>query len=501
MSGEPLFQTDPFITVLVLVCLSGLILLLLILEEVGYIYRNDDTFQNQNENENEKNLKLWNFDKGKDTRPIDFTKENPEESTIPKPIGEYTEETLDNKGVKKKIGKLINVYSKIYEISDIELDAILSDIKKKGIEFPYKKATGDNADITDKEQILNRFLTEFVSIINREVIGKGLNLEHQDVFFRVKGYEFKHLDSHKNHNQSIIANPPTFRSFEVIPLDARLDLDDVKRYNQPNDLREYKNKDIDNFSLESNKMFIMIERPGTYQDFTIYANMNMNNIYSGEDSGDKIKINFNTLKVFGMTNKDINKGITGVFSSKMNNNDDKKDSHIPPTYFEGPYKQKFIDDYIRKLAHDKWIGDHKCFVLLNDNVNHEIDGVNNKLFCESYHPEYHQVGVWDAPCQDDRECPYYKANKNYNNSFGSCNKNTGKCDMPFGVNRIGYRRTDKSEPFCYNCGNNANGKCCEEQKNDNSKKSPDYVFKGDLNIRELQIETLRKNGCPSSLLG
>lgn len=502
MANEPLFQTDSFTTILILLCFTIIIILFLVLEYVGYIYRDDDdTFQNQTgnqtESENEKDLKMWNFGKGKDTRPIDFSKENPEDSTVPNPLGEYTEKTLDHKGIKSLIGKLGRVYSAVYEISDTELDIILTEIKKNGITFPYDKNIGGNASINDKTQILNRFMSELVSIINREIINKGLNLEHPDVFFQIKGYEFKHSKSHKNYNQKIIANPPVFRSFEVIPLDANLDVDAVKRFNQPNDLKEYNTKDIGNFSLDNNQMFIMIGRPGTYQDFTLYVNMNID-----DNSPGKIIINFKTLKVFGMTSKNVNDDVTGVFSSKMNHNNDKKDSSIPDLYFQTPYKQKFVDEYIRKLAHDKWVGDHKCFVLINDSVNHEIAGIDNKLFCESYHPEYHQVGVWDAPCQDDKECPYFKANENYNNSFGGCNINTGKCDMPLGVNRIGYKRTDKSEPLCYNCGNSSvNGRCCEAQKNDNDKKSPDYVFKGDLKTRELQLETLRKNGCPASLLG
>lgn len=488
MSNEPPFRADSFITILVLVCFTGLIILLLVLEEVGYIYRDDDTFKN------EKDTTDWNFGEGTDTRPIDFTKENPEESTVPAPLGTHTEETLKNKGSKTLIGKLGRVYSAVYEITDADMDKILDSIKKGGLEFPYKKATGGNSSVINKEEILNRFLIEFTSSINKEVLDRGLNKEHPDVFFRIKGYEFKHDKSHKNQNQTILVDPPEFRSFEVIPMDAELDPSGTKRFNMPDDLAEYNTTDIANFSLDTNKIYIMIGRPGTYQDFTVYANFNI------QDTDEKVIVKFNTLKVYGVINKEVNEGVSGVFSSKMNHNNDRKESSIPDKYFQVPYKQKFVDDYVRKLAHDKWIGDHKCFVLINEDVNHEIKGVNNQLFCESYHPEFEQVGVWDAPCQEDEECPYYQANKNYDNDYGGCDQKTGKCEMPFGVKRIGYKRTDKSDPMCYNCGKDG-AFCCEEQKNDTTKKSPDYVFMGDLDIRELQTETLRKNGCPSSLLG
>lgn len=488
MSEEPPFRADSFITILVLLCFTGFIILFLVLEEVGYIYRDDDTFKN------EKDLKDWNFSEGTYTRPIDFEKENPEESIVPVPLGTHTEETLDDKGIKsqKQIG---NIHSAVYEITDADMDIILSNIKKKGIEFPYSKAIGGNSNSINKKEILNRFLMELVSIINREAISRNLNKKHLDVFFKIKKYEFKHSKSHKNYNQKILSDPPEFRSFEVIPMDADLDTSEVKRYNQPDDLSHFNTHDINNFSLDTNKMFIMIGRPGTYQDFTIYANIDIN------DSNDKVKIKFNMLNVFGVTNKEVNKGVSGVFSSKMNHYNDKKDSKIPDKYFKVPYKQKFINDYIRKLSHDKWVGNHKCFVLVNEGENHEIKGIANKTFCESYHLEFEQVGVWDAPCQEDEECPYANANKNYSNDFGGCDKDTGQCDMPFGVTRIGYKRTDKSDPICYNCGQGEGNKCCEAQKNDTTKKSPDYVFMGDLDIRELQTDTLRKNGCPLSLLG
>jgi hypothetical protein len=488
MPIEQLLHTDIFITTLVLICLTGLIILLLVLENVGYIYRDDDTFKN------EKDLKNWNINKGKDTRPIDFSKENPEESIVPKSLGYHTEETLDVKGIKPIMGKIGRVYSAVYEISDADLSIILKAIEKKGIEFPYTKIVGGNASIENKKQILNMFLMELISSINKEVIKRNLNKEHPDVFFKVLDYEFKHSKSHKNHNQKIIQDPPTFRSFEDAGLDAKLDASMIKKFNQPNDLEEYSSKDISNFSLDTNQMFVTIGRKGTYQDFTIYININI------EDT-EKIKIKFNTLKVYGVKNKEVNKGVSGIFSSKMNNTNDKKPSKIPSEYFKIPYKQKFVDEYIRNLAHDKWVGNHKCFVLINGTDNHEIKGINNQLYCESHHPEYEQIGVWDAPCQDDKECPYNKANKNYNNNFGGCDKKTGKCDMPFGVTRFGYKRTTKDEPLCYNCGKGMGDKCCEEQKNDDIKKSPDYVFMGDLEIRGLQIDTLRKNGCSSSLLG
>ena len=34
---------------------------------------------------------------------------------------------------------------------------------------------------------------------------------------------------------------------------------------------------------------------------------------------------------------------------------------------------------------------------------------------QTLHPEINQNGIWDAPCQVDNDCPFYKSNKNYQN--------------------------------------------------------------------------------------
>lgn len=91
-------------------------------------------------------------------------------------------------------------------------------------------------------------------------------------------------------------------------------------------------------------------------------------------------------------------------------------------------------------------------------------------------------GVWDRPVQTDAECPFYQANKNYTNDYGG--NNNGYCQMPAGMQIIGYRYYSKdplNAPICYNCtsnllGQGTTGNCCNNQPNF---KSPDYQFAGD----------------------
>lgn len=125
---------------------------------------------------------------------------------------------------------------------------------------------------------------------------------------------------------------------------------------------------------------------------------------------------------------------------------------------------------------------------------------DNKIACESTHNELNgSVGVYDYPCKQDSDCPYYQANKNYPNTFGKCIKSSGVCEMPEGVIRMGYKMEHKAgRAKCNNCaklpGYATNTlideACCVEQQNNLALlniNSPDYRFKGDYTVR-LQSE-------------
>jgi hypothetical protein len=91
-------------------------------------------------------------------------------------------------------------------------------------------------------------------------------------------------------------------------------------------------------------------------------------------------------------------------------------------------------------------------------------------------------GVWDKTCQINAECPFYKSNKNYTNTFGGCNE--GICEMPIGIRRLGNRYYDVDslkDAECYN------GKCSQQSK-------PDYRFINDIWVRKAYEHELVKNG-------
>lgn len=105
--------------------------------------------------------------------------------------------------------------------------------------------------------------------------------------------------------------------------------------------------------------------------------------------------------------------------------------------------------------------------------------INNKGLCNSDVDESGKKkrvkGVWDRPCEDNSECPFYQANTRYKNYRGGCND--GHCEMPLGVKRTSYRYYDtKTSPVCHNCPKE-NMRCCDQQS------VKDYAFELDMDDR------------------
>lgn len=109
--------------------------------------------------------------------------------------------------------------------------------------------------------------------------------------------------------------------------------------------------------------------------------------------------------------------------------------------------------------------------------------IEQKALCVS---PYNQQGdtkrvatKWDRPCIEDKDCPFFGANKNYKNNRGGCLEG-GICEMPTGVYRTAYRLYDDSgvySPFCYQCTDPSDKLCCAKQMN------PDYAFADDTEDR------------------
>jgi hypothetical protein len=103
--------------------------------------------------------------------------------------------------------------------------------------------------------------------------------------------------------------------------------------------------------------------------------------------------------------------------------------------------------------------------------------LSSKALCDSM---YEPTGAlkkkktyWDKPCEKHNDCPFYQANKTYPNYRGGCI--AGRCEMPIGIEQVSYRLYDKdtSVPFCHDCDNRLNPKCCSSQA------KPNYAFELD----------------------
>ena len=136
---------------------------------------------------------------------------------------------------------------------------------------------------------------------------------------------------------------------------------------------------------------------------------------------------------------------------------------------------------------------YKCFVnddsTLTRNICQNDRNIDGNKFTKR--------GIWDKNCENDSECPFYQANKNYPNNYGGCINN--KCQLPINMISISphfYDYKHHNKPYCYNC-KNGNYMCCDEQM-DKKKypllKSPDYAFPNDYKLRYKYKNFLKKNG-------
>jgi hypothetical protein len=104
-------------------------------------------------------------------------------------------------------------------------------------------------------------------------------------------------------------------------------------------------------------------------------------------------------------------------------------------------------------------------------------------------------GVWDRPCLNDYECPFFQANKNYPNTFGGC-KADGRCQLPVGLTHASPRTATESaeSAICYGCVAGST-KCCIQQSQKTHPAygvlpSADYKFEGDEALRKKYSKSL-----------
>lgn len=82
--------------------------------------------------------------------------------------------------------------------------------------------------------------------------------------------------------------------------------------------------------------------------------------------------------------------------------------------------KEVAQDYVEKNHKED---EGKCFIRSGVDDKIEFD-VNCKL----------NGGIWDTPCKNNEECPFYDGNN------GKCNEDSGYCEMPQGTNNISFKK-------------------------------------------------------------
>lgn len=218
---------------------------------------------------------------------------------------------------------------------------------------------------------------------------------------------------------------------------------------------------------------------------------------------DNININYLKLMGFDFRTNNINK--YNVFGNNLNNNLMDKYVNIYSNTYGNTYNAHNTYYYtsneepilLDKIENKEYLNKKEKEKSPNNLFRCYGKEAQNKDLCEALYDRYgnknKKVGIWDKPCSNNIECPFYKANMNYPNNFGGCK--SGKCQMPVGIIQISPRKfIGEENGVCHNCKEGLN--CCIEQKNSNkytNLSSPDYYFENDLSQREKHRDILLKN--------
>jgi hypothetical protein len=440
--------------------------------------------------------------------PVSDAKELPVEIQyqVPLPANQLDDAELRDldTDILRNVRVLAN-FSKTDELDFYQMYTVLKLLRNKEYNFIF-----NDADVTPKSYLIS---SQTIKELNTGDINKA-NLE---LFTRIK------LELISAFNKTIIENNlfTKYHKYEFFKIIGSNLISHTHNKTVSGDVEKYV------FTLK-------ISREAKYTQFTLYYDIDIfvspsGNLNTGNtgNTGNSYKININKLELLGLPipndikfhenkktadNPEVAIDTSGIDidvmpvsdstmfqSSDMKFIDPIERSDMSPNYFNNDSLSSKVEDRIMNVAKDYYDTHHKCFALVNGE-SLEMPIYKWRTFCESYHPEVNQNGIWDAPCQVDNDCPFYQANKNYTNDFGKCDKTSGKCEMPQGIIPIGFTKYAKQEPDCYNCGiDSISNKCCGFQADAIkagivSYKSPDFIFKNDFTTRRQNDDTIKSLG-------
>ena len=449
-----------------------------------------------------------------DNKPVDI------QHQIPVPVNQLTDEQLQSidTDVLRKVRTLAN-FSMTDEFDFYQIYTLIKNLKNNIYSFTYKFLPDDQkTQIKSSEKLIainsgainntdlelfNRLKLELISSFNSLIIKNGLYVPyHPFQFFKIINSNMisnKIINNNSNNNSNNFVFTLTFaREYKFQQFIIYYDVDLISTKTDISTI---------NYTVNLNKVeLIGIPIP---KGIEFHSNQKTNYKPSSDDTTINSNTNSNTntdyyYKDQVSENSTIDVSQSSETSSRFNNPNLKyiditETGDMDNTMFDETSQSAKIESRIMNVAKDQQFNNHKCYGLVNG-ISQELPQYKNPIFCKSFHPEINQNGIWDSPCQVNNDCPFYKANKNYTNEFGKCDKLSGQCEMPMGVVPIGFTKFGKTEPNCYNCGaNRLDSKCCETQSeliksgivNYNS---PDYVFTGDESYRKQFENELKSIG-------
>jgi hypothetical protein len=519
-----------------------IIILILITIIVNYYFNNknnnddnDDNDNDNNDNNNEtfinssniSNDTLFESSNTNENKPVEI------KSQIPVPANQLNNKQLiDIDSNILKNNRLLKKFSMADELDVFQIYNILKKMKDKEDNFNYninnemdklnQKSMIKKSELITKInsgainnvdiELFTRIKIEIISLFNNLVISSGYYIEfHPYHFFKIINSNLISFENKDVSRTNYIFTLTLAREFKFQQFVIYYDIDLISNTTNTNTNTNTNNT---NYKLVYNKIELTgIKEPNSieFHNNSKIEEVQTNNIeVELEKKIDKEKNNNYYYKdqitdnaLFDILPNEENSKLFQKQNTKFINIYERTD--IDPTLLDKNSIKTDIDNKIMNMSKDQQYKNHKCFGLVNG-ISEELSNYNNPIFCKSYHPEINQNGIWDAPCQIDNDCPFFKANKNYTNNKGKCDKTTGMCEMPHGIIPIGFTKYGKIEPDCYNCGiTSLDNKCCKKQSEDIEKGnvnyiSPDYIFTNDENERtqyKEQIESLGLKVNPS----
>ena len=488
----------------------GLIIIIIVIGIIIYM-------KNANATENflsidETNFYIKNPDptNANTNKPVDI------QYQIPVPANQLTTEQLQSidNDVLRNVRTLSN-FSMTDEFNFYQMYSLIKKMKNNTYSFNYEPISDDKkSTITPSEKLIEinsgainntdlelfcRLKLELISAFNSLIIKNSLFVPYHPFQF------FKIINSNMVSNKIINLNPTNSNNTNLISYNFVFTLTFAREYKFQQFIVYY---DVDLISdgLIYNAKLNKVELTGIPIPKTVQFHPNQKTKFKIDDEDNILNPKYNANNANNTNIKDFyyEDQVSDSLLFDVNATDDPsirakspyvkhiditETSDMDSTMFDLSSLSNKMEDRIMNVARDQQYSNHRCYGLVNG-VSQELPQYKNPIFCKSFHPEINQNGIWDSPCQVNNDCPFYKANKNYPNEFGKCNKVLGKCEMPMGVIPIGFTKYGKIEPNCYNCGaNTIDSKCCSTQADSIKSaivayKTPDYIFTDDESSRK-----------------